>query len=45
MDLTDTEQALRDSLSRWLADDVDLSLLGAGLPGRISGPGGGLRKS
>lgn len=28
MDLTDTEQALRDSLSHWLADHLDLALQG-----------------
>lgn len=66
MDLTETEQALRDSLSHWLSDHVDLALqgradrppgppvwralatdlglLGAGLPERVGGLGGGLRE-
>lgn len=66
MELTDTEQALRDSLSHWLGDHVDLALqgradrpppppvwralatdlglLGAGLPERVGGLGGGLRE-
>lgn len=65
MELDDSERALHDSLSRWLADRIDpalqaradrppvappwrelatdLGLLGAGLPERVGGLGGGLR--
>ena len=65
MELDDSERALHDSLSRWLADRTDpalqaradrppvappwrelatdLGLLGAGLPERVGGLGGGLR--